>query len=69
MIKSRYMCLSVLLCILTVDTLEPDRLHTRNQYEQEVQHWPFIFPERDQWPNYRIKGYTANAYLWENFVL
>jgi hypothetical protein len=36
-------CLFVLLCTRTVDTLEPNQLHIRNQYDQEVQHWSFIF--------------------------
>ncbi len=62
-------CLSVLLCIRTVDTLEPNRLHIRNQHDQEGQHWPFIFPKSDQWQNYRRKGYAANAFLWANFAL
>jgi hypothetical protein len=62
-------CLFVLLCIRTVDTLEPNRLHIRNQHDWEVQHWLFISPKSDQWPNYRKKDYATNAFLWENFVL
>jgi hypothetical protein len=61
-------CLSVLLCIQNVDTLELNRLHIRNHRDQEGQHWLFIFPKSDQWSNYRRKGYAANAFLWENFV-
>jgi hypothetical protein len=60
-------CLSIL-CIRTVDTLEPNRLHIRNQHDQEGQHWRFNFPKSDQWPNYRIKGYAANVFLWKNFA-
>ncbi len=57
------------LCIRTVDTLEPNQLHIRNQYGLKVCHWLFIFPKKDQWPNYRRKGHTTYAFLWENFVL
>jgi hypothetical protein len=39
-------CLSVLLCIRTVDILEPNRLHIRNQHDQEEQHWLFIFQKK-----------------------
>jgi hypothetical protein len=62
-------CMFVHLCIRTVDTLEPNQLHIRNQYDMKVCHWPFIFPKSDQWLNYRRKGYAGNAFLWENFVL
>jgi hypothetical protein len=61
-------CMFVLICIRTVDTLEPNQLHIRSQYDLKVSHWPFIFLKSDQWPNYRRKGYTTNAFLWENFV-
>lgn len=34
-------CLHV--CIRTVVTLDTNRLHIRNQYDQEVRRWEFIF--------------------------
>ncbi len=60
-------CLSVLLCIRTVDTLKLNRLHIRNRYDQEGQHWPFIFLKSDQWLYYRRKGYATSAFLWGKF--
>ncbi len=26
-------------------------------------------PQKDQWPNYRTKCYTTNAFLWQMFIL
>jgi hypothetical protein len=62
-------CMFVHLCIRTMDTLEQNQLHIRNQYDLKVCDCPFIFPKSDEWPNYRRKGYTTYAFLWENFVL
>ncbi len=36
--NKKQICVSVLLCIRTVNTLEPNRLHIRNQHDEEGQH-------------------------------
>ncbi len=43
--------------------------HIRNRYDQEGQHWPFIFLKSDQWLNYRRKGYATSAFLWGKFYI
>jgi hypothetical protein len=61
-------CVSFLPCTRTVDTLELNRLHARDQDDWEVQHWPLIFPKSDRWSNNRGKGYATNTFSWDNSV-
>ena len=63
-IKSRYVSVCmIVLCIRTVDTLEPNRLHIQNPYDLKVCHWPFILPKSDQWPNYRTKFWAVSNFF------
>jgi hypothetical protein len=52
----------ILLCIRIVYILELNQLHIRNQYEQEVQHWPFISLKVTS-GQITEKGYATNAFL------
>ncbi len=56
------------LCIRTVNTLEPNRLHIRNQYDLKVCYWPFIFPKSGEWSSYRNSGYATELF-YENFKI
>jgi hypothetical protein len=55
-------CMFVHLCIRTVNTLEQNQLHIRNQYDLKVCHWSFIFPKNDQWPIYRKSGFATGIF-------
>ncbi len=58
--------------VRTVDTLEPNLLHIRNQNDQKWCHQLLILPKNDQWLNQLRKNVPflclTNAFLWQNFM-